>query len=1141
MAVTVATLEAKARIDRSSWDADKAAIRTDLQTLAQELDQLSSRAARPTIASPRQAAASTASRLDTDSDFAQAKGIQQAQNDYRLYVRTLGEAHAVTVQARTDLEGLMRAAGSTAPLAQTFSQHMNELKNSMQNTSQGAITLKGHVGDLARTFDEGQQKTGNFKGGLEALAAAAVTAGLIAIGNAAVQVSQQVLQMGEDFIRSGIQGNAAIEQYTVSFKVLLGSTYEAQKRIADLTDFANKTPFNLPEVVRADRVLQTFGGTALATGKNLSLVGDIAAGTGRSYEDVALWVGRTYDALQSGRPWGEAALRLQEMGALSGTARQRLEDMQKSGRSGTEVWAAFNQEMAKFNGLMDEQSQTAAGLSSTLQDLTSQFTRDATKPVFNDYKAFVQFLTSDQGQKTFNQTATDTSHILGTIMPLAIGQAISAMKPYIEVLNDVGKVGKFLDDTFGLFGHTMQDQAASVVEAAHSMSAGSHHAFSDIGDVTRDAAQAQRDLAHAEGEVAAAMPIDKAIAYANALRDVQTAGRTGVGNEGGPRDRRQAERDANVGGGVVPPPPGFNSWDDYNKWNSAHNAIIDQTNQSKATANIAYEQAKDQQFLAASLQAQNAQAQAQQAIEQLKVTDRTFLNGQVSTEITSTQLQTAINRVKLGNSQLQQAQVQLSIAQAQVANAQATVQATNSTLISLSVEAGTIAAQGQAALSQAQGNSEAFISATVKAEQAGRDFQDKLDVARKAAGLIDQTGAEKRAQEKRISAIEFVKQEADDAASIIRTGLQSLADLSSVHVPTGIQGKIDEITRFEDMVIQSEQDIAKKYSKDEITKLYSFSQAAHEGIGYFSDGVTALGDVTKLKMPSQSQVKSVLDQANEIVEQVRATSRKYKVEDLAQTEVYAQTGEKVSSFLSSTADAFEKIAPQRFNLRGQINLAFENIDHAFDDLSFYSKSWKAKATDDVRDTADNVAAIMGDLNTALDPLTKFNDLLNLDDSTIDLGIQSIEHALDRVAGIKLDDATAQRLKTGSEVLGSAFTGLKTAIDTIQGLVNVADATGTVDIGADLDQFFLTQVPAYASTWETAMLRIGNSTAAMKQRIGLPNTPAVAAPNAQGAASTGSGNNYYLHIDASSDPDIATLVEKIIRKQNATQGGPKVGG
>lgn len=1183
--VTIATLEARARINRTEWQQDRSALASDIQGLNAQLDILSakftsitaqasaagqrvgtssvaqatSRLTQGTSVDPgltastqgaNQAAEATqrltaAQREAIDPTFALAKAIQQSQNDYRLYVRTLGEAHPVTRQAKADLEEMSKSASSSAVPALTFQQHMDRLAGAMQNTSTQSGGLRQQLSALMQGLTQGESAvTGFGRGILQSVGGISLIAGGAAAAGAAVAgLAQQLVSMAQQAIVAGIAGNAGMEQYQTSFKVLLGSAYDARQRIAELTQFANTTPFNMPEVVRADRVLQTFGGTALATGKNLSLIGDIASGTNQRFEDVAMWTGRAYDALQSGRPWGEAAMRLQEMGALSGQARQRLEDLQASGASGQKVWAAFTQEMSRFNGMMQEQSKTASGLASTYQDLQSSFLRTATRPIFDDYKAFLQAATSSSGQSALNTAANDTAKAFGVAIPIGLGLAIAAFKPFIAAGHEAIGMLTFLDEHFGVFGHTIDGTADKLTKAANTMSVGSHHAFSDIGDTVREQAGAVRDAANSMADAADAAARRTAAAMSASLRAVQSASR---GGEGGPRDSR-----AETAGYNAPPPPGFRSWAEFNEWNSAHNQIIDATSAAISQAGLARQQANDQQYLTAQLSAQNAQALATAAIDRLKISDQTFLQGQVSAQITSTQIQTAIDRVKLGNTQLMDASIQADAAQAQVQNAINRIRGNNSLLISASVEADTISSQAQAALTRAKGQSQAYVQSQVEAAKAQRATQDAIDNGLKAAGLIDETGAEKRAHEKQISAIDFVKSQVQGAYDVVKTGLDAAQQLSHLTIPSNLDTKIQQFARLEDAIIQGEQDVAKRYSKDVVSHLYSFSQAAHEGVNLFADGVKALSDLSRIDsvLPSQADVDRVLGQSFYIVAALEKQSAGHKIEQLGQLSNYADSALKAMQTVSATADAFSKLANNRVDVTGQINLLFDNMAHAIKLFSAYSARWKNEATDETTQVATNVGTVMENLNKALDPITKFQAAGEVGDYEIDAAIHNVDYALRRMGALAdsplMQGASLLRLQNASATIGSLFSGLKGAIDTLTGLKDMADSTDTVDIGSGLDQLFLVQAPAWADSWETAMNRVGNATEAAGKRVAgaLGAAKPGAIPSARAGAGSGGTVNYILQVgsvDFSKDPVIEDLMRKMFDHINLVQGGVQVG-
>ena len=160
------------------------------------------------------------------------------------------------------------------------------------------------------------------------------------------------------------------ENITMAFETLLGSADAAKQRIEELTEFAGQTPFMRDEIYEASRILEVFTRGALSTSKGLKLVGDVAAGTGQDYKDVALWIGRLYDAMASGRPVGLMTARLQEMGAISGEQRAILEQLAKSGKDIAYIWPEAEKVFSRFEGQMERMSK---GLGNMLTSVKSFF------------------------------------------------------------------------------------------------------------------------------------------------------------------------------------------------------------------------------------------------------------------------------------------------------------------------------------------------------------------------------------------------------------------------------------------------------------------------------------------------------------------------------------------------------------------------------------------------------------------------------------------------------------------------------------------------------------------------------------------------------------------------------------------------
>ena len=210
----------------------------------------------------------------------------------------------------------------------------------------------------------------------------------------AVNQGLEVLKRLYDMVSKPVQIAGQFEQYGLQLKILLGSEQAAKDMFKDLADFANRTPFELPEVVKAQKLLLTFGGSALATRENIEMIGDMASSVGAPFEDIAMWVGRAYTAIKAGQPFGEAAQRLMELGLMSGEARRRIEQLQESGAKSEDVWKAFTGSMSKYNDMMKEQSQSLTGLTSTLSDSFNSLLSDIGNAFLPAIKGAVAGITS---------------------------------------------------------------------------------------------------------------------------------------------------------------------------------------------------------------------------------------------------------------------------------------------------------------------------------------------------------------------------------------------------------------------------------------------------------------------------------------------------------------------------------------------------------------------------------------------------------------------------------------------------------------------------------------------------------------------------------------------------------------------------
>jgi hypothetical protein len=180
----------------------------------------------------------------------------------------------------------------------------------------------------------------------------------------------------------GIGAAAQKEQFATQFETLLGSADAAQERLAELSKFANETPFSNNEVMQMSKMLQAMTGGALATGDGLKLVGDTAAALDPTKVDqFAMHIGRAYSAIQSGASFGESIQELQQLGAISGPVANELKKASESGQVTAATWTLLEQELKKNEGAMSRLAGTFSGATSTMAGTFMDVMADAFAPL----------------------------------------------------------------------------------------------------------------------------------------------------------------------------------------------------------------------------------------------------------------------------------------------------------------------------------------------------------------------------------------------------------------------------------------------------------------------------------------------------------------------------------------------------------------------------------------------------------------------------------------------------------------------------------------------------------------------------------------------------------------------------------------
>ncbi len=356
--------------------------------------------------------------------------------------------------------------------------------------------------DLQAT-DHASQAIGGVRGALSQMA---VMAGAFA---GAMGITAGLGKIAEGFraLTAGmVSGNAEFEQYEVRFRTLLGSADAAQQRMAELAQFGRETPFDLSEVVQADTILQGFGLHAATTAQQFGfsgeqirrIAGDVASGTGASFNEIALALGR----FSSGAT-GEAMMRFQELGIVT---RQQLTQMgiqfSKSGQLLSPLPQAMQAVLTamrdKYGGLMAAQSGTFDGMLSNLRDWASAAMRETGKPLFDALRSqlsnLLNLLNSAQVERALT-SMTRAVESLASALGGFLGGLLTGINNVWQALTVVDIAGQVdaINASLGMGRAALVDWSGIGLELARNLGQAAIE-FQYVGDFGRLTATGLREM-----------------------------------------------------------------------------------------------------------------------------------------------------------------------------------------------------------------------------------------------------------------------------------------------------------------------------------------------------------------------------------------------------------------------------------------------------------------------------------------------------------------------------------------------------------------------------------------------------------------------------------------------------------------------
>jgi tape measure domain-containing protein len=366
-------------------------------------------------------------RLDSlRSDAAQSEGVlsKVQQSFTQLGNTTMQAAQRGLTPATRALQESGRAASTAGTQLERASVQARTAATNLEQAGQRAQRAHGWFASILRT-------------GL-----GVATGGLLAGG--AIGVFMGLEHGLTSLIRSGIDANAMLEQQQIAFTTLLGSADKARTFLADMQQFAAVTPFEFPQLVTASQHMLAFGFSAEQIRPMLTAIGDAMAGMGQSgaaVDQVVRIFGQMHAAtkVNAGDMMQLTSMGIPAWQTLADAMGLTVPQLQKMVSAGLvpadKALAIFQKSFEdKFGGGMAKQSQTFAGLMSTLQDNIRMALAAFTGPLFDRAKGALEQLGNLVSGKGFQDWAAAAGKAVGSVVDALVrfAQTIGAVIGFFQ-------------------------------------------------------------------------------------------------------------------------------------------------------------------------------------------------------------------------------------------------------------------------------------------------------------------------------------------------------------------------------------------------------------------------------------------------------------------------------------------------------------------------------------------------------------------------------------------------------------------------------------------------------------------------------------------------------------------------------------
>lgn len=299
----------------------------------------------------------------------------------------------------------------------------------MANLGDLVVRIVGDITDFNKSIDAAQSRfnaaTSNFQK-MGANLTKFVTLPILGIGAAAVKSA------------------ADMEMQQAAFETMLGSADAAKSMLKELADFAAKTPFSLPDLTEASKMMLSFGITAEKIMPNIKMLGDIAQGDASKLKSLTL----AFSQIQStGRLMGQDLLQLinagfnplqiisEKTGKSMGQLKKEMEQGAISAQMVSDAFVVATSEGGRFFNGMEKASKTFNGQMSTLMDDVGALGRSFAEMLLPVLKDIVAGISGFVKQMAALDPETKKQIMQFALLAAAIGPVVTVVLKLVEAFN----------------------------------------------------------------------------------------------------------------------------------------------------------------------------------------------------------------------------------------------------------------------------------------------------------------------------------------------------------------------------------------------------------------------------------------------------------------------------------------------------------------------------------------------------------------------------------------------------------------------------------------------------------------------------------------------------------------------------------